>query len=137
MATFADVFKGLRLSKEYTQEELANRLGFSKSRINMYERGEREPNFETLELISDFFNVDMNYLLGKTNKTTLVLPGVDSAPYQYEKFISLLEQLNDNGRNRMFEYAEYLVSSGKYTRDPVDDAMDELREQVKTDKRAL
>ena len=103
----------------------------------MYERGEREPNFETLELISDFFNVDMNYLLGKTNKTTLVLPGVDSAPDQYEKFISLLEQLNDNGRNRMFEYAEYLVSSGKYTRDPVDDAMDELREQVKTDKRAL
>jgi repressor LexA len=32
----------------------------------MYERGEREPNFETLEAIADVFNVDMNYLLGKT-----------------------------------------------------------------------
>ena len=30
----------------------------------MYERGEREPDFETLNLIADFFNVDTNYLLG-------------------------------------------------------------------------
>jgi len=30
----------------------------------MYERGEREPDFETLEAIADYFNVDMNYLTG-------------------------------------------------------------------------
>ena len=33
----------------------------------MYERGEREPKFEMLENIADYFNVDMNFLLGKTN----------------------------------------------------------------------
>ena len=31
----------------------------------MYENGEREPSFELLEAIADYFNVDMNYLLGK------------------------------------------------------------------------
>lgn len=31
----------------------------------MYEVGKREPDFETLEAIADFFNVDMNFLLGK------------------------------------------------------------------------
>ena len=33
----------------------------------MYERGEREPGLETLEVIADFFNVDMDYLLGKSD----------------------------------------------------------------------
>lgn len=33
----------------------------------MYERGEREPGFETLEAIADYFNVDMDYLLGKSD----------------------------------------------------------------------
>lgn len=33
----------------------------------MYERGEREPGLEMLELIADIFNVDMDYLLGKSD----------------------------------------------------------------------
>ena len=33
----------------------------------MYERGEREPGLEMLEAIADFFNVDMDFLLGKSN----------------------------------------------------------------------
>lgn len=31
----------------------------------MYERGEREPGLEKLEAFADFFNVDMDFLLGK------------------------------------------------------------------------
>jgi repressor LexA len=38
----------------------------------MYENGSREPNFETLELIADFFNVDTDYLLGRTSKNTYI-----------------------------------------------------------------
>lgn len=52
---------------------MADKLGVSRSAIGMYENGEREPNFETLELIADTFNVDMNYLLGK-KPTTEVIP---------------------------------------------------------------
>ena len=38
----------------------------------MYETGAREPDFETLEKIADFFNVDIDYLLGRTDKTTIL-----------------------------------------------------------------
>lgn len=38
----------------------------------MYEKGAREPDFETLELIADYFNVDTDYLLGRTVKTTYI-----------------------------------------------------------------
>lgn len=72
MGDFQNVFKRLRLSRGYTQAELADALGISRSRIGMYETGAREPDFETLEIIADFFNVDTDYLLGRTNKTTLL-----------------------------------------------------------------
>lgn len=56
----------LRLSKGMTQGELAKELGLSPSSIGMYEQGRRKPSFELLEKISDYFNVDMDYLMGRS-----------------------------------------------------------------------
>lgn len=70
MGNFANVLKELRTRSGFSQQELANTLGVSRSSISMFERGEREPNIEILELIADYFNVDMNYLLGNSNYTT-------------------------------------------------------------------
>lgn len=72
MADFKTVFKNLRTARGLTQEELANQLGLSRSRVSMYELGEREPDFETTEMLADFFNVDIDYLFGRTDKTTLI-----------------------------------------------------------------
>ena len=67
MATFAERLKSLRREKGWSQQRLADELRLSKSSVNMYERGEREPGFETMEAIADLFNVDMNYLYGRTD----------------------------------------------------------------------
>lgn len=67
MATFAERLKSLRREKGWSQQRLADALELSKSSVNMYERGEREPGFETMEAIADLFNVDMNYLYGRTD----------------------------------------------------------------------
>lgn len=50
------------------QEELAEKLNFSKSSIGMYERNERKPDYDTLQKFADFFNVTRSYLLGDTDK---------------------------------------------------------------------
>lgn len=65
MGKFANVLKELRIKSGLTQQEMADKLKISRSSIGMYENGEREPSFELLEMIADYFNVDMNYLLGK------------------------------------------------------------------------
>ena len=65
MSDFKDMLKYLRNRENLSQAELAQKLGVGKSTISMYEVGKRQPDFETLELIADFFNVDMNFLLGK------------------------------------------------------------------------
>ena len=64
MGKFQNVLKNLRTSCGLTQAELSKSLKISRSTIGMYEKGAREPDFETLELIADFFNVDTDYLLG-------------------------------------------------------------------------
>ncbi len=67
MSKFSDRLKSLRQARGLSQQKLADILEISKSSINMYERGEREPGLDMLETIADFFNVDMDYLHGKTN----------------------------------------------------------------------
>ena len=61
MATFAERLKSLRREKGWSQQRLADELDLSKSSVNMYERGEREPGFETMEAIADLFNVCLLY----------------------------------------------------------------------------
>ena len=72
MGDFPNVFKRIREQCGLTQQQMADKIGVSRSTIGMYENGEREPNFETLELIADTFNVDMNYLLGKKSSTEVI-----------------------------------------------------------------
>ncbi len=66
MPSFGNNLRYLRKTKQMTQLELANTLGLSFSAISMYERGEREPSFEVMETIADYFNVTMDFLMGKT-----------------------------------------------------------------------
>lgn len=71
--TFSVNLKRLREISNLTQEELAAKAGTSKSAISMYERGERFPSEQMLETFADLFNVDMNMLLGKQEKSTYYL----------------------------------------------------------------
>ena len=66
MANFGSILKNLRTSRGITQGELATMLDISRSTVGMYETGGREPDFETMEAIADIFNVDMDYLMGRT-----------------------------------------------------------------------
>lgn len=65
MSTFNVRLKELRKGRHLSQRELADKLHISKSAVSMYEGGQREPDHGTLEMIADYFNVDMDYLLGR------------------------------------------------------------------------
>lgn len=62
MAFYKDRLKALRKSRGLSQAMLASELGLVRSAISMYESGSRTPEFETLEAICDFFNVNMSEL---------------------------------------------------------------------------
>ena len=67
---YGNRLRELREQRQYTQETLAKLLNTSRSRIAMYERGERQPDFEMQEAIADFFNVTIDYLFGRETPTS-------------------------------------------------------------------
>lgn len=91
MSEFARILKFLRRREKLTQQELAKKLKISKSSISMYENGNREPDFEQLEMIADFFNVDMNFLLGIKNKNVIETACINYKYCQENDVISIIE----------------------------------------------
>lgn len=48
-----------------TMKELGDRVGVGESTISQYETGKRQPDYEILLRIADYFGVSVDYLLGK------------------------------------------------------------------------
>lgn len=63
--------KSLREERKITQQELARYLGVSQKTISNYENGERSPDPNTLRKIADYFDVTVDYLLGRSNHRQL------------------------------------------------------------------
>jgi transcriptional regulator with XRE-family HTH domain len=58
--------KELRLSKGLTQSEVAKVIGYSSLSYARYEKGEREPDINTLCKLADYFEVSVDYLIART-----------------------------------------------------------------------
>ena len=59
-----DVILQLRTQKDLSQDELAEKLFVTRQAVSRWETGETTPNTETLKLLSAFFDVSINTLLG-------------------------------------------------------------------------
>ena len=86
---FNEMLKMLRKARGLSQIELAERLKVSTGLIGMYETGQRKPSYDMLEAIADYFNVDLDYLIGRTDKTTVVTD-------EMQAIQALREQLRDS-----------------------------------------
>ena len=63
-----DVLLELRTKKGLSQEELAEKIHVTRQAVSRWETGETIPNTETLKLLSSFFDVSINTLLGSPRK---------------------------------------------------------------------
>lgn len=68
--------KELRQKFGLTQNKLAEKLGLSRSTIAMYETNGSEPDLETINSIASFFNVSVDYLMGREQKVDNNVRGV-------------------------------------------------------------
>jgi transcriptional regulator with XRE-family HTH domain len=63
--TFGERLKLHRLLKKLSRAELGKQFGIAENTIANYERGDREPNISLLLKFADFFEVTVDYMLGK------------------------------------------------------------------------
>lgn len=59
--------KQLRESKGLSQLQLALKLGLNQNTVSRYENGQREADYQTLIMFADFFDVSIDYLIGRTD----------------------------------------------------------------------
>lgn len=62
-------FKELRLKNKLTQEQVAEKSGFSKDYISMIERGERNPSDKAKAIFAEIFNVPIVQIFLATQRT--------------------------------------------------------------------
>lgn len=62
---YNEVLRQLRKEKDKTIEEVATELEISKDRYGKYERGERQPDIDTLIILADYYKVSLDYLTGR------------------------------------------------------------------------
>lgn len=64
---FQERLVAIRKSNSLTQKQLAAALGLSEVGIQNYESGRRKPAFDVLIALADFFDVSLDYLVGRSD----------------------------------------------------------------------
>lgn len=67
MVTFSTRLRELRNERGVSQQELGKLVNMSKMAVSHWESGHSEPSISQLILLSDFFEVTVDYLIGKTD----------------------------------------------------------------------
>lgn len=57
----------LRKERHLTKKEVAEYLKIDQSTYGKYELNKREPDYNTLQKLADFYNVSVDFLLGRTD----------------------------------------------------------------------
>ena len=64
---FGNALRSLRKEKNLTLKELASKLNIRLTAISRWELNQTEPDLNMLEKLADFFNVSVDYLMGREN----------------------------------------------------------------------
>lgn len=92
MVYFGEKLKQLRLEKNLTQKQLAERIGLATSAISSYEAGNRYPTYDVMAKFARIFHVSTDYLIGVEDSRKLELTGLS------DESVELISRLADKLR---------------------------------------
>ena len=106
--------KRLRESKNFTLEEVGNRINASKATVQRYESGviTKIPS-DKVELLAKVFNVTPGYIMGWEDKPT---PGRELSDNLEITLIALFRKLNADGQEYVLEQAKYALGKSFYVK---------------------
>lgn len=120
-----DIISELRNKAGLSQDELAEKVCVTRQAVSRWENGETTPNTETLKLLSQFFNVSINTLLGSPQKLVCQCCGMP------------LEDANiSREADGMFneEYCKWCYADGEYTYKNMDDLIEFCAEHMASEQ---
>jgi transcriptional regulator with XRE-family HTH domain len=119
MVTFGERVRELRRARKWTQNDLADRLGLDRTTISKWERqGGSEPDIATIDKLANVFDVNTDYLLGRTNDPTPI--NTDDLPETVAPYLADgLKELTPEARKEVMDFIEYVKV--KYAKKDGDD----------------
>ena len=101
--------KELRLSHDYTLDDIERLTGIKRGTYNNYENGNTEPKLETWQKLADFWDVTVPYLQGLTISESDVLRIIN------DSYLSDVQQfLASQNESKSFDYASFIKSDDIY-----------------------
>ena len=111
MSTIGKIIKDSRTKMGYTQEELAAKVGVQKSAIAKWENGRvSEIKRSNLKALAVALELNPNILLSSSDEPEA--PAGIAGDEQV--LLGFYRELNDEGKEKLVDYADDLCSSGKY-----------------------
>ncbi len=101
----------LRLNLNLSQNAVAEKVNISGVTYNRYENNQRSPDNATLVLLADFYNVSVDFLLGRSEE-------VRSTPIVYmtdfeKQLIASTEDFKKEDQKKVIEYIQFIKSQRK------------------------
>lgn len=107
--TLGDKLKELREEKELTTREMSKILNIGKSTFSNYENDVRRPDYDTLSKIADYFDVSIDYLLGRT--TIKNLPKEDKRDHTIPIAAHFKgKEMTEEQRKRIEKFIEFTLN---------------------------
>lgn len=99
---FKQRIKQLRKEYNLTQEDLAKKVSKTRSAIAGWESEGKEPDHETLSILSEIFDVSIDYLLGKTNdRKQVIVDTKEKADTLAEEIINILVETGELSKEEL------------------------------------
>lgn len=99
----------LRQARGLNMRETAQALGMPYTTYVNYEKGTREPNYETLVRIADFFQTSTDFIVGKPETSRDQAERLLSCPA-----VSIYNALNEQGQAEFVRYGRYLAEQEEF-----------------------
>lgn len=103
--------KDYRLSKNWTQEQLAQKIGMGKSAIANYEKGFRSPKKATMFSLATVFDISIDDLFPRPSKPSPLSSVTTHTPIDKltEQILETVGELSPNGKKSVLSYASELL----------------------------
>lgn len=94
MNNFGERLKMLRAIHDYSQDDIAKKVGVTKATISAYETGTRFPSYEVIIKLCDFLGTSTDYLLGRERNNMVDVTGLSEN--EVEGIVLLISSLRKN-----------------------------------------
>lgn len=100
--------KNIRKENNLLQKDIAKEINIAIQTYAKYEQGKAQPDIETLKNLADFYNVSVDYLIGRADEDNIVQIYNDLSEDE-EHLISIIRKLNDLNKEIIYQFAEFTL----------------------------